>query len=265
MITETVKLEYKGYTTIISSERKQHELYAICEPGSNIPLDSWGFAADNIEEANLRFHLQVEAIIAHKTFKNRNDEWLANTDYESISDVLNIHPKKFRQRVLEGKFDESLLESVQGGDYAVPLYYVTKAWEEILKGKLDFLDFMVCSEEDGDKIIDDEELLVEEHATRRRSEAIVQNDEMKLLWKELFNIDLDNIEIDFTQFNMHMPPHISESDADYYFRNAIDGVSEWIPIRVNYEEADSITFDAVSCLMEFVAYIIIVVRAADCH
>lgn len=263
MITEVIKLEYKGYTTILSPEREPFELYKICEQGSCKPLDCWGFSADNLDEANLRFHWQVENIIAQKAFHNRNNTWLANIDYESISDVLNIHPKKFKKRVLEGKFDESLLISVQGGDYAVPLYYVTKAWEEILKGNLCSLDFKVCSEEDGDKTIDDEEMLVEEHATRRRSEAIVQNDEMKLLWKELFNIDLNKIEIDFTQFNRHIPPHISKREADYYFIDSLNGVSGWILPRINNKGSNSISFDAVSCLMEFVTYVIMVVRNED--
>ncbi len=44
---------------------------------------------------------------------------------------------------------------------------------------------MVCSEEDEGIMIDDEDMLSGEQATRRRSEAISQNDEMKLLWKEL--------------------------------------------------------------------------------
>lgn len=259
---ETPKLEYKGYTAYLLAKEGRY-FSKVYEPRNNNPLEGCGFSVDTLEEAMPRFKSMVERKLQNKAFKRKNEEWLSQTDYESISDVLNIHPKSFKQRVLDGKFDTNLLDRVLGGDYAVPLFFVTKAWDEILKGKLNELSFMVCSEEDEGIMIDDEDMLSGEQATRRRSEAISQNDEMKLLWKELFNIDLDVIEIDFTQYNMHMPPNISSDDADLYFNDVPDGIVEWIPQRINYEDDNSVTFDSVSCLMEFAAYVIMVIRTQN--
>src|SRR5574344_125461 len=225
---ETPKLEYKGYTAYLLAKEGRY-FSKVYEPRNNNPLEGCGFSVDTLEEAMPRFKSMGERELQNKAFKRKNEEWLSQTDYESISDVLNIHPKSFKQRVLDGKFDTSLLESVQGGDYAIPLFYVTKAWDEILKGTLTELDFLLCSEEHAGTLVDDEAMLSEKQATRRRSEAISRNDEMKLLWKELFNIDIDEIEIDFNQYNIHMPPNISSEDADLYFYDVPDGIVEWIP------------------------------------
>lgn len=262
VMQEVSKIEYKGYTAYLLAKEGSY-CSKVFETRNNNPLEGLGFSVNTLEEAMPLFKSMVERYLQNKAFKRKNEEWLSQTDYESISDVLNIHPKSFKQRVLDGKFDTSLLESVQGGDYAIPLFYVTKAWDEILKGKLNELDFMICSEEDEGTMVDDEEMLSEKQATRRRSEAISQNDEMKLLWKELFNIDIDEIEIDFNQYNMHMPPNISSEDADLYFNDVPDGIVEWIPQRINYEDDNSVTFDSVSCLMEFTAYVIMVIRTQN--
>ena len=102
---------------------------------------------------------------------------------------MNILPDEFKQRVTENKFDDTLLDIVQGGDYEVPLYYVTKAWDIILKGELFPIDFMIGPEEDEDCTeADIKEFLAEENATRSRCEACMDNDKMKKIWKRSFNI-----------------------------------------------------------------------------
>ncbi len=60
-----------------------------------------------------------------------------------------------------------------------------------------------------------------------------------------------------------MPPNISSDDADLYFNDVPDGIVEWIPQRINYEDDNSVTFDSVSCLMEFAAYVIMVIRTQN--
>ena len=46
-------LEYKGYKTIVTLSPKDNRLLGkICTPENpSTPMDSWGFAGDNIEEA----------------------------------------------------------------------------------------------------------------------------------------------------------------------------------------------------------------------
>ena len=65
---ESIKLEYMGYTSIISRNENLNGRYSggICEPGETEEMDSWGFAADDVEEAQSRFESQVEKIIDYK-------------------------------------------------------------------------------------------------------------------------------------------------------------------------------------------------------
>lgn len=149
------------------------------------------------------------------------------------------------------------MEKVEGGDYAVPLYYVTKAWDNLLKGSLGSLSFMIGPEEDDD--FSEEILKVylqEEYASRSRGEATLQNDKMKELWKAHFEIDIDALEIDFTKYDMHLPPNVTQDEYYWYFEDLPDGVNEWIMRPINHPSETWAPHDATSCLMEFTANII---------
>lgn len=254
-------LEYKGFRGVLEyNTRDNGRIHGrICppeEPGT--PLDDWGFAQDNIEDATQLFKSQVEKIISYRAYKKDLTEWKRVTDYESVRCVVDILPDKFRQRVKDGIFDKSLLHGVKGGCYAPPLYYVTKAWDIILKGTLEPIDFMIGPEEDDD--CTDEsiaEFLRENNATRSRCDACKDNDRMKDLWKELFDIDIDTLEIDFHLFDMHLPPNVSTKEYEDYFSDVPNGVNEWILESVNYPENESIFHDSVASLMEFTAQVLL--------
>ncbi|MBQ0141628.1 MAG: hypothetical protein KBT06_02295 [Prevotellaceae bacterium] len=126
-----------------------------------------------------------------------------------------------------------------------------------MKGTLGDLSFMIGSEENEDFSEQElEEFILEEHATRSRGDAIIDNDKMKVLWKDHFNIDIDRIDVDFSKFNLHLQPNLSSNDEFVYFELVPDGVFEWILGPINHPTEDWVYYDAVSCLMESVAYII---------
>lgn len=123
---------------------------------------------------------------------------------------------------------------------------------------------MIGPEEDDDYSEESlKEFMEEEGATRSRGQAIIDNDRMKDIWKEHFGIDVDKIEVDFTQYNKHIPPRISDSAYYDYFLDVPDGVVEWINYRINHPTG-GVTFDSVSSLMEFAALIILVRQGAFC-
>ena len=253
-------LEYKGYKTIVTLSPKDNRLLGkICTPENpSTPMDSWGFAGDNIEEAEELFHSQVEKIISHKEFKEKCLKWKSETDFESVRCVMNILPDEFQNKINENKFDTTLLDAVKGGDYEVPLYYVTKAWDIILKGELFPIDFMIGPEEDEDCTeADIKEFLAEENATRSRCAACMDNDKMKTIWKRSFNIDIDTLDIDFSQFNMHLPPNVTYEEYQDYFMDVPEGIDEWILCGINHPNRDIVTHDEVSALMEFTAEVLL--------
>lgn len=260
MTKPTLRFESKGYFTILRPNRRDLRYY-----GCIYKLDSYenlkehgGLAAENEEEAKQRFLGIVESLVEAEKWRETNRKWhQENTDIESIGCVYDILPEKFRERVISGQFDKTLLEHVYGGDYTVPLPYVTKAWDVLLKGELGHYAFMIGPEEDNEDDYETtlRELIEEKHATRTRLEAIRQNDEIIKIWKEKLNVDIDGLDVDFTQFNMHMPPNISDSEYEDYFFNVPDGVFEWILTGVNNPNGKC-TFESVSALMEFTALII---------
>ena len=177
---------------------------------------------------------------------------------DSIKSVFNILPDLFRNLIESGQFDTGLIQSVPGGDYEVPLYYVTKAYDFLLRGSLGIHAWQYGPEEDN---IDDyykelKEFLKEENADRSRRQACQHNREIIAIWKEQFNIDIDALEIDFKQFNKHLPPNVSEDHFEYYFRDAANGVVEYALGPVNHTQYELYKHpDSVSQLMEFAAYI----------
>ena len=259
-LPELPVLEYMGYRGILEYNSKDNDrIYGRFYPPENpdSPLENWGFAADNLEEAKERFEGMVLNIISHNNYRNECEQWKRVTDYESVRCVMDILPDKFRQRVTNGTFDKSLLYGVKGGCYAVPLFFVTKAWDIILKGTLEPIAFMIGPEEDDDCTDEDiAEFLVENNCTRSRSETCHENDRMKALWKELFDIDIDALDVDFHSFDKHLPPNVSMREYEAYFEDIPDGINEWILGSVNYPDNKSIFHDSVASLMEFTAQVL---------
>lgn len=255
-----ILLEHRGYKCIAKQYEDGRWGFGnnpnpkFSDPDS--PFDFFWFA-ENEEEAKQRFALSVDRMIEKQEYQKAEKTWESSVDYKSIAAVINIIPNVFEKRILSDQFDNKLLIGVEGGDYIVPLYYITKAWDTILKGTLGDIAFMIGPEEDED--FSEEELklfLKEEHATRSRGEAIRQNDQMKVIWQKYFNIDIDSIDVDFTKFDMHLPPNVSKDEHYWYFYNYIDGVREWFLPVINHPSETWALHDATSCLMEFTANII---------
>jgi len=257
---ETLTLEHRGYTCI--AKRHEDGRWGFGNSPNpekadpNCPFDFF-FMADNEEEARQRFASSVNRMIERQEYIKAGEIWAAHVDYESIAAVYNILPDVFEDIIKAGRFDKSLLEKVEGSDYVVPLFYVTKAWDNLLKGSLGSLSFMIGPEEDDDFSEETlKEFLQEENASRSRGEATLQNDRMKELWETYFGIDIDALEIDFTKYDMHLPPNVTQGEHCWYFENVPDGVNEWIMYPINHPSEDWVFHDTVSCLMEFVANII---------
>lgn len=250
-------LEHKGYKCIAKLyENGRWGFGSGPEPNVDSEFPFFWYT-DNIEEAKARFAASIEKMIEQQEYKREDNKWKERVDYKSVAAVFNILPDVLEKRILEGLFDNTLLQGVEGGDYVVPLYYVTKAWDNLLKGSLGTISFMIGPEEDEDYSEEElQQFLKDEHATRSRGEAIIQNDMMKELWKKHFQIDIDSLEVDFTKFDMHLPPNVSEDERDWYFYDCIDGLNEWLLPVVNRPSEDWVLHDVTSCLMEFTANMI---------
>lgn len=249
--------EYKGYFTIIKplerDLRYYGRIYEMDKPDN--PMESGAFAADNETEAKERFGSVVEDIINAKEWREKNSKWKeSGIDVESIGYVFDILPEKFRERIITGQFDKSLNNGVKGGDYIVPLYYVTKAWDVLLKGRLGHYAYKIGPEEDEDYEKDLKEFW-EEEAERSRCEACRQNDEMKAIWKELLGMDIDTIEVDFAKYDKHLPPNVDEKAFFEYFFDVPKGVFEWIFDGISFPTGMCFC-ESVSALMEFTALIV---------
>lgn len=253
-------LEYKGYTAICTPNPKDRNRYyvRICPPGHpDDPMKDWVFAGSTSKEAENYFKIQVDSIIEHAEFKAKQKAWEQENDVNSIGCVFDIMPDKFLERIEANSFDKSLIDSVTSGEYTVPLYYITKAWDVLLKGTLGCWSFMIGSEEDDDFSEESlKEFLEEEEATRSRRQAITDNDRMKSIWKEKFNIDIDAMEIDFTQFDKHIPPKASVDTFNRVFFDVPEGIVEWVMGGINHPNGEC-TFDAVSSLMELTSAVVL--------
>lgn len=248
-------LEHRGYTCRAIYKNGRWHFGKSTDPNCPCNFDSY---ADSEEDAKRWFAFNINRMIHHQEFKKTEEMWMAKMDWKSIAAVRNILPEVFERRIENGEFDQTLLDGVEGFDYVVPLYYVTKAWDVILNGTIGTWSFMIGPEEDDDFSEDTlREFMEEEHATRSRAEAIIHNDQMKLVWKKRFGIEIDKLEIDFSQFDMHLPPNVSQDEFDDHFFDVPEGVVEWsLSDPINRPSEDLITHDAVSCLMELVAYIL---------
>ncbi|MBO7276817.1 MAG: hypothetical protein J6U84_02530 [Bacteroidales bacterium] len=258
METNLPNLEYKGYKCILEYDSETNTYSGkICPPSNPTePLENWEFHCCHQQKLQKIFEMQVTKIIPWESFQKKNKEWLSVTDYESIRTVFNILPDEFRKRVENNEFDKTLLQSVKGGDYEVPLYYVTKAYDVLFKGPLETIAYKIGLDEDDDCTEEEFNSYIEDKGiTRNGIEACIDNNKMKTLWKELFNIDIDAIDIDFRQFNMHLPPNFEREFSIYYFNDGVNGVEDWIYFGITNPESEGVTFDQVSCLMELLALI----------
>lgn len=267
MKKEASILEYKGYRTELKYMLGIGKLWGrIYSSETTRPIKDYAFTAGNIGEAKQYFESLVESIIyleyLHKRCKTWNEikeMWKKTNDYQSISCAFNILPDEFLQRIQDNNFDTTLLKKTRGGIYEVPLYYVTKAWDIILKGPLFPIDYKIGPEEEPDCTEDDiKAFLTEQQATRSRCQACKDNDKMKIIWKEHFDIDIDELPVDFMRFNMHLPPCASDDSFNDYFGNPVDGIEEWILSGINHKNVESISHNDVSALMEFTAEVLLI-------
>lgn len=255
-----LRVDYNGYFVILKISENDFRYNGTFYDNENPEeeIEGWGVYADDAEEAQPIIKSCINSIISHKNYKIRNHQWIeSDVDRESVGCVFDIMPEHFRQRISSGDFDKRLINSVPGGDYEVPLYYVTKAWDVLLNGELGHLAFMIGPEEDyyDDDDEDGPDEFITDETKRTRMEACRDNDEMKSIWKEMLGIDIDKFDIDFSQFNKNMPPNVSEEVFETYFFDSVDGIFEWILGGVNYPNGQC-TFDSVSALMEFTALVV---------
>ena len=258
------EFEYKGYKSEVWINHKDRNryygyIYTPDNPTQPYAIPDWGvmpYAGDNLEEARRRFEWQVEMLIEQEQERKRQEEWESVTDYISVSQVCAIHPRKFEQRIKEGKFDKNLLTAVKGGVYAVPIYYITKAWDVLLKGSLPNAYMIGCEEDDDYTEEDIREFIEENGVTRMRAEACRDNDRMTEIWKGCFGIDIDALEVDFSVFDMHLEPNVSGDERGYYFEDVPNGIYEWILGYINYSEDSTeakVSYDFAAALMEYAA------------
>ncbi len=259
------EFEYKGYKSEVWINHKDRDRYY----GNIYTPKDWSkpyfvadwleacYAGDNLEEARQRFESKAEMLIEREQERKLQEEWESVTDYRSVGSIFCIYPKMFERRINAGEFDKSLLIAVKGGVYEVPLYYVTKAWDILLKGSLHNAYMIGCEEEEGATEEDIREFMVENQATRTRCEAYQDNAKIKELWKKYFDIDIDALEVDFRKFDMHLEPNVTEKEYYWYFCDVPNGIHEWILGWINYREKENsegaVSYDAVSSLMEYAA------------
>lgn len=235
--------EYKGIICKCRVEESDLRLYGEFYDSDKTVIQGYGIWADCDTEFLDLAEVWIERIIANREYKRKNEEWKMNNDVESIGCVVHIMPEIFKQRIINGEYDKSLNNVVRGGDYEVPLPFVTKAWDYLLKGTLCTNEFRVEYEAEYDS-----------PAGRTREEALHQNDQMKIVWKELLGIDVDALDVDFSKFDKHLPPKVSEEFSDDYFQAVPYGIEEWILEGINYPSG-MCSYDFVSSLMEFCSYI----------
>lgn len=249
-------LEYRGYIGKLQiSHIDRDRVYGVVAKAqtSQKTIRGWGFAGNTVEEAFEHFKIIVDKIINNAEYAETQRLWKSQIDYKSIALVYNILPKEFKAHIEAGKLDKSLLTAVNGGFYEVPLYYVTKAWDFILKGSWCGMSFFIDVNEENPTEEDIREFFLDNQPDRLRAQAIEDNNMMKLIWKYLLDIDIDALELDFSKFNAHMVPNVSGEEEYFHFYDVPDGLTEWIWTPVIHPDKKYIFFDSVSCLMEFAA------------
>lgn len=253
MATESKTFAYAGYTTTAKFEDWDFRFWGdIISVGSEGERNRGSIAANNLQEYEERFKEVVDDLIYSDKRKAKNEEWQrSGVDVDSIIAVFHMHPDELRKRILNKQYDISLNTKVPRGDYEVPLYYVTKAWDYILKGDTGRFSFWLEPDPDDD----------EAPAIRTLQTAIEDNEKIKEIWKEYFSVDIDELDVDFDKFDLHIA-NVSDSYYAWYFTSVPNGLEEWILDGV-CRPHDGCNFDHVSCLMEFAAYVRIQRRSSD--
>lgn len=80
--TDLPVLEYKGFKGLLEyNARDNGRIYGkICPPESpDIPLDSWGYAGDSVDDIRKTFESQVESIIWSREYNDAFRQWLKVT------------------------------------------------------------------------------------------------------------------------------------------------------------------------------------------
>lgn len=226
---------YRGFVKAIP-QKNYYSLEMLSPDGKIIPninVRKW-----NLLSLYNTFRDEVCDLLYAEGWKKSNEQWKEKVDFQSVDCVFNIKPDEFLHRVKEGLYDKTLNVSVKGGNYEVPLYYVTKAWDILLNQAFDDIYYLVESDED-----DPEE--------RTFESARSQNNEMKRIWYEVFGIDIDSLAVDFRQFDMHSPEYIGEENSsEYFYGGRRLGLEEWIMNGIN-DPKNPVNFESVSGLMEF--------------
>lgn len=255
-------LKYRGYIGKLRINPKDNDrIYGSIarEDAPKKKIDGYGYAGDNVAEARERFKSCVDSCINAIEYKEKQRQFSQGCDTGFIASVINIMPGEFKRIVESGNYDRSLLEKVPCGDYEVPLYYVTKAWDFLLRGNMCGYEFMFGLWEE-ESVDDWRDYFTDEYndykpMPRLKCQAIGHNIEMKKLWKQYFDIDVDALEIDFSQFDKHMMPNVLDEDEYDYFNNVPYGLFEWVLFPLNDPDMEYVTWDFTSSLMESCAYI----------
>lgn len=259
MKSKLPNLEYKGYKGVFRFISKKEGFEGRIYPPSNPTeaLEYPRFRGRSKKYLQKMFEDYVDKIIAEELLSKNNAEWLRVNDYLSVCYVYNVLPDEFRKRVENNEFDKTLLKSVKGWDYEVPLYYITKAYDVLLQ------DFFIRDDLDGYAEAFDEDWEEEDGEkieTRTFVDTLRVHQEMKKLWKDLFDIDIDRLEVDFSQYNKHLPPNVTEDESFDYFHDVPDGLTEWVLEGLIFPGIDdsllNILIKRTSCLIEYTARVL---------
>ena len=154
----------------------------------------------DLEDAEIEFVNYVEESLNMQRYCGDTFAWERKNDFRSVSNVMACQPDEFLRRIREDNFDKSLLVEAPGGDYEVPVWYATKAWDFILKGETDSFDYYLGPSSKNYSPEEIAKFQEENQYERLLDDAIADNDRMKQIWKEQFGINIDAFELDFSIF-----------------------------------------------------------------
>lgn len=236
MKKKPVSFEYKGYKCEASFDKKSLQ-YAGTLTDDSGNLLKHCFMGDYESDFITMGRKEIDSILSRRASDLLFREWKKTPLSTLVSSVFNLQPERFQELAESGKFD---LHFLVPGFYEVPLAYVTKAYDVLLKGyMMENLDWFETEYGDGGRSVED---------------AIKLNDEIKQIWKDQAGIDIDALEVDFSQFNAHIAPQVSKEEEDRYFYDIPDGICEWI-ISGIFNPQECCAHDATSCLMEYMAHL----------
>lgn len=171
----------------------------------------------DLEDAEIEFVNYVEESLNMQRYCGDTFAWERKNDFRSVSNVMSCQPDEFLRRIREDNFDKSLLVEVPGGDYEVPVWYATKAWDFILKGETNPFDYYLGPSSKNYSPEEIAKFQEENQYERLLDDAIADNDRMKQIWKEQFGINIDAFELDFSIFGKNLPPKVTEKEYRKHF------------------------------------------------